>query len=181
MESATSSLTPVLLGLGSNLGNRLANLQAAVTQIAQRGVMSNIISSSVYESLPMGYIEQPTFLNCCITGMTKLDPLTLYQYLKKLEQLLGRQARPRWHPREIDLDIILYGDSIIETETLIIPHPRALERPFVLVPASEIVPDWFHPTAQATIAMLAQQFVRADGIKKTEFCIQLEHPGNGYS
>lgn len=174
MESPAPSLKPVLVGLGSNLGDRLANLQAAISQIAQRGFLCDIVCSSVYESLPMGYVEQPNFLNCCIAGKTALDPLALYRHLKSLERSLGRQDRPRWHPREIDLDIILYGNTRIESEILTIPHPRALERPFVMLPAAEIVPDWLHPTAQVTIARLAEQVARREGIKKTEFCIHIE-------
>ncbi|MCX7929724.1 MAG: 2-amino-4-hydroxy-6-hydroxymethyldihydropteridine diphosphokinase [Chlorobi bacterium] len=160
----------VLLALGSNLGNRLGYLCAAATLLDTEGIISDAACSSVYETVPVGYHQQPMFLNCCIAGATQLDPFELQRRLKDVEMHLGRQLRPRWHEREIDIDIVLYGTHIIATETLIIPHPGATERAFVLLPASEIVPNWIHPVTGCTVAELALR-VATDGVTKTDFCI----------
>ncbi|GIV54133.1 MAG: 2-amino-4-hydroxy-6-hydroxymethyldihydropteridine diphosphokinase [Candidatus Kapaibacterium sp.] len=163
-------VTPVLLSLGSNLGDRLAQLDAAVRSIRADGLLCSMRCSPVYETEPVGYHNQPRFLNCCIAGLTSLDPFVLHSHLKDLERRLGRRPRPRWHEREIDIDIILYGDNVIEHPQLVIPHPQTIERAFVLIPASDIVPSWIHPQAQQTIAALADT-VRDQPVCRTNFCI----------
>lgn len=156
MEIASSSIAVhVLLALGSNLGDRIGYLRAATAAIVEREYLDRIRCSPIYESAPLGYSEQPNFLNCCIAGTTSLPPAQLHSCLKALEVELGRQPRPRWHQREIDVDIILYGDLVLRTSELEIPHPRALERAFVLLPARAIASDWIFPGTGRTIGELA--------------------------
>ncbi len=158
MESASPIITePVLLSLGSNIGNRLGYLESALCAIVERNYLAELCCSPIYESAPVGYHDQPYFLNFCITGRTSLEPDQLHCKLKELERELGRQHRPRWHEREIDLDIILYGSRIHQSVHLEIPHPRALERAFVLIPACAIASDWIVPTSGRTIAEHAAQ------------------------
>jgi 2-amino-4-hydroxy-6-hydroxymethyldihydropteridine diphosphokinase len=158
MESASPVITePVLLALGSNIGDRLGYLKSAMCAIIERNYLVEVSCSPIYESAPVGYHNQPDFLNCCITGKTSLQPDQLYCKLKELELELGRQHRPRWHEREIDIDIILYGSRILQSVHLEIPHPRALERAFVLIPAQVIASDWIVPTSGRTIAEHAAQ------------------------
>lgn len=128
----------VFIALGSNLGDRLQNLARA------RELMSEFIKinteSSVYETPPWGVLEQPRFLNQVIRGSTTLAPLRLLYQLKRIEQEMGRVKSARYGPRIIDLDILLYGDRVIEYKRLQVPHPRMRERAFVLVPLVEIAP-----------------------------------------
>ncbi len=165
--------TPVLLSLGSNLGDRLTYIESAIELLTAKGSVISLICSPIYETEPVGYLDQPPFLNCCVTGVTSHDPLSLYWTLKQIEQHLGRAPRPRWHEREIDLDIILYGNQIIEHSDVVIPHPRALERAFVLIPAADIAPEWIHPVAQQTIAALAQA-IKSTSVRKTDFRIRCD-------
>lgn len=169
----TSSLTEhrVLIGLGSNLGDRLGFLRAAINAVETGGVLCSVVCSPVYESAPIGFRDQPDYLNCCIAGTTTLAPEHLHRVLAELERRLGRRIRPRWHEREIDLDIILYDDLVLESQSLTIPHPGAVERAFVLYPARDIVPDWVHPTEGATIAELAER-LPSQSLRKTDFCIR---------
>lgn len=156
MALASSPIaTRVLLALGSNLGDRIGYLHAAIAAILERGYLDRVRCSPIYESAPVGYSDQPDFLNCCITGMTCLPPDELHSCLKALEIELGRQRRPRWHQREIDVDLILYENLILQTSTLKIPHPQALERAFVLIPAQAIASDWIFPGTGRTIGELA--------------------------
>ncbi len=167
--------TPVLLSLGSNLGDRRTYIESAIELLTTSRTVVSLICSPIYETEPVGYRDQPLFLNCCVTGVTSHDPLSLYRTLKQIEQHLGRSPRPRWHEREIDLDIILYGNQIIEHSDVVIPHPRALERAFVLIPAADIAPEWIHPVAHQTIAALAQA-IESTSVRKTDFRVQCGIP-----
>ena len=131
------------LGLGSNLADRLANLQAALAALPP--AITILAASPVYETAPWGYRDQPAFLNQVVQASTALDPHALLAHLKAIESLLGRTPTFRYGPRLIDLDILLYDDLVLESTDLSIPHPRLHERAFVLVPLADLAPDLLHP------------------------------------
>ena len=144
----------VYLALGTNLGDRLANLTSAIQALPP--TLQPLAASRVYETPPWGYLDQPAFLNQVVQAQTELAPLDLLSWLKRLESDLGRQPGLRYGPRLIDLDILLYDDLQLETPTLTIPHPRLGERAFVLVPLADLAPD-LRPAGmgQAVSEMLA--------------------------
>lgn len=133
----------VYLGLGSNLGDRLGNLRTALRALEERMPIAK--KSSVYESLPHGVGEQPLYLNMVVQTTTDMPPRQLLALAKKIEQDLGRLPQSHQAPRPIDVDILLYGNHVYKDDDLIIPHPRAHERHFVLVPLEEIASFNFHP------------------------------------
>lgn len=138
-------MTPVLLGLGTNLGDRTANLHAAVNGLKR--FLNVTAVSPIYESDPMYETEQPAFLNIVVAAETGMTPRALLDALKRLEMRLGRlPTRPKG-PRVIDIDILFYGDRVVRTAELSIPHPGMAERAFVLAPASDIAPDWPCPAS----------------------------------
>jgi len=137
-------MTPIVyLGLGTNLGDRSANLKAGVDSISSIATM--ITCSSVYQTAPWGFTDQPDFYNQVIKIQSELPPLELLTKCKASEQAIGRQPSFRYGPRLIDIDILLYGELTLETPGLTIPHPRLIERAFMLVPLLEITPDLVHP------------------------------------
>ncbi|MEW5961322.1 MAG: GTP cyclohydrolase MptA [Chloroflexota bacterium] len=145
----------VYLALGSNLGNRRTNLIDAISQLRHKVVIELV--SSVYETEPAYVTDQPRFLNMVLRGSTRLPPEDLLRFLKSIERRMGRERTVRYGPRPIDLDILSYGDLQLESDELVIPHPRLTERAFVLVPLAEIAPDLILPGYQASIAALLQQ------------------------
>jgi 2-amino-4-hydroxy-6-hydroxymethyldihydropteridine diphosphokinase len=142
----------VYLALGTNLGDRPANLRAAITALSPD--VKVIAESKVYETPPWGVEDQPTFLNMAVKCETALEPESLLKYLKQLEVQLGREQSFRWGPRLIDIDILFCDNIILESESLIIPHPHLHERAFVLVPLTDIAPDFIHPVLKKTIKEL---------------------------
>jgi len=153
----------VYLALGSNLDNRLANLKQAVAALSPQ--MEVKAKSPVYETPPWGYEDQPRFLNQVIKVQTYLEPEPLLKHLKRLEVTLGRRESFQNGPRLIDIDILFYDDLILNTASLVIPHPRLHERGFVLLPLMDIDPDLVHPANQKSVReMLALSNI--EGIEK---------------
>ena len=150
----------VFLALGSNMGNRFANLKAAMNNLTPQ--MSVKSRSSVYETPPWGFTEQAPFLNQVLMVTTYLVPETLLSHLKRLETALGRIPNFQNGPRLIDLDILFFDDLVTDTLRLTIPHPRLQERAFVLVPLAEIAPDFVHPVSGKTITELLGNVDRSD-------------------
>ena len=143
----------VYLGLGSNMGDRQNNLDKAVDLLSQRLRLGKV--SSVYETDPVGNTDQPRFLNMVCQIHTRLTPEGLLALAKGIESKLGRTGKSN-APRPIDIDILLYGEHIMETAELVIPHPRMTERAFVLTPLADIAPEVVHPTTGKTIKELLE-------------------------
>lgn len=152
----------VLLGLGTNLGDRLANLRAAVDGL---GAFVEVEAASpIYETAPMYDTDQGPYLNMAVLGTTELEPRPLLDALKAMERNLGRTRSRRYGPRRIDLDIVFYGDRVVAEPGLEIPHPRLAERAFVLTPAADIAADWRHPETGRTVAEHLALLRNFDGI-----------------
>ncbi len=154
--------SPIYLALGSNLGDRVVNLETARKALAPR--IRVIRESPIYVTPPWGYTEQPDFLNQVIEVETLLHPIPLLHRLKTIEADMGRETTFRNGPRIIDLDILFYGQEVYEGELLQIPHPRLQERAFVLVPLNDLAPDFIHPVLNQSVGdMLAK--VDSTGVK----------------
>ncbi|HRE56630.1 MAG TPA: 2-amino-4-hydroxy-6-hydroxymethyldihydropteridine diphosphokinase [Candidatus Kapabacteria bacterium] len=150
-------MAEVVLSLGANLGNRAATLRAAISMMQETAILTHIVVSPLYETEPVGYTEQPSFLNCAVRGVCVLDPNDLAFSLRAIEHHFGRQSRPRWHERELDIDIILFGNTILSTEHLCIPHPRMTQRRFVLQPITDIAASMRHPILGKTMEQLLEE------------------------
>jgi 2-amino-4-hydroxy-6-hydroxymethyldihydropteridine diphosphokinase len=143
----------VYLALGSNLGDRLANLKQAIASLPPQ--LEVKARSRVYETPPWGYTDQPAFLNQVLKGNTYLQPELLLKHLKRLEVALGRVPSFQNGPRLIDIDLLFYNDLVLNTPSLVLPHPQVHERGFVLMPLMDIAPDFVHPVNKKTIRELA--------------------------
>src|ERR1700676_283650 len=155
----------VYLSLGSNTGDREANLRAAIAALPPAGVQVQQVSS-IYETEPVDYLDQPWFLNCVLEAETDLKPPALLQALRAIELQLGNKKEFAKGPRKIDLDILLYGSETIATPYLRVPHPRMLQRRFVLTPLAEIAPNLQHPSWPATAAELLQSLADASQVRR---------------
>jgi 2-amino-4-hydroxy-6-hydroxymethyldihydropteridine diphosphokinase len=151
-EESGSAVATAYIALGSNLGDRLAALQRAVDALDAYGTV--VAVSSLYDTVPVGYVDQPTFLNAAVQFETALSPAALLAALHQIEADNGRVRTFLNAPRTLDLDLLLYDDIIINGPTLIVPHPRLHERAFVLAPLSEIARDARHPVLNRTITDL---------------------------
>jgi 2-amino-4-hydroxy-6-hydroxymethyldihydropteridine diphosphokinase len=142
----------IYLALGTNLGDRPANLRAALAALPP--VVMLLESSPIYETPPWGVTDQPAFLNMVIKGKTRLEAQNLLKHLKFLETQLGRLPSIRYGPRKIDIDLLFYDDILLNTPELTIPHPRLHERAFVLIPLADLAPELVHPAFGKTVRQL---------------------------
>ena len=151
------------LGIGSNIGDRDANLREALARLETDGI-SIVRRSSLYETAPREVLDQPWFLNAVVEAKTELFPLQLLARIRNVEHEMGRRRVTPKGPRNIDIDILFYGRSLIQSAELEVPHPRIGERRFVLEPLAEIAPEFRHPgngkTASEMLAALEPQGVR---------------------
>ena len=155
----------VYLGLGTNIGDRQANLSRALKLLGERLKIEKV--SSIYETEPVGYADQPKFLNAVCSVKTNIGPLQLLSLVKGIEANMGREAGFRNGPRSIDIDIILYSDMSMIDPELTIPHPRMNERAFVLIPLMEIAPaDLIHPFTRERLRDLAARVGGREGVRK---------------
>ena len=147
----------VYLGLGSNIGDRIEYLAAAIIGIAdfEMTVVDEI--SGVYVTEPVGNVPQNDFLNLCISVKTGLDHLSFHRRMKVLEEIIGRTESVRWGPREIDIDLLFFDSLIVNSELLTIPHKEIINRKFVLLPLSEIAPALIHPVYKKNIEELNEE------------------------
>jgi 2-amino-4-hydroxy-6-hydroxymethyldihydropteridine diphosphokinase len=153
----------VYLSLGSNVGDREAQLQGAVTRLAAIGRVTAV--SSLYETEPVEFTEQPWFLNCAVALDTSQTPQQLMTSILRIEQEMGRRRVQNKGPRAIDIDILLFDDAVVDSPEVRIPHPALHQRRFVLEPLAEIAPEVRHPVLHKTIrelrdALLPEQIVR---------------------
>lgn len=144
----------VFLGLGSNLGNRIDYIEKAINEIGSLKDTKIINKASFYETEPWGFKEQPDFINSAVEIETTLSAEELFAGVKGIEQKLKRQNKGRWQEREIDIDILFYGNEIVHTEKINIPHKEIEKRKFVLIPMNELAPDFIHPVFNETIGEL---------------------------
>jgi len=143
VTAGSEQRSTVWLGLGTNLGERRSNLAAALARLSSAVIIEAV--SNVYESEPIGFTDQPVFWNLVARARTALGPDELLVTVKQVEAALGRRPAIRWGPRLIDIDILLYDDLVTSGREVEIPHPRMLERAFVLRPLVEIDPELYHP------------------------------------
>ncbi|MBI5344654.1 MAG: 2-amino-4-hydroxy-6-hydroxymethyldihydropteridine diphosphokinase [Deltaproteobacteria bacterium] len=160
----------VFISIGSNLGDRTDNCRKAIEDVQRSGRVSIIRESSFYETEPWGGVVQPPFVNCVVELSTDLPPEELLGFLKAVEFKRGRDLsnEERWGPRVIDLDIIFYGESVISQKGLVIPHPHAHERAFVLAPLCEIAPDFIHPVLKERVSGLLLAVEGKGGVRRLE-------------
>jgi 2-amino-4-hydroxy-6-hydroxymethyldihydropteridine diphosphokinase len=156
--------TTLYFSLGSNLGNRWHHLERAVCALESLITITQI--SPVYETIPWGPVEdQPLFLNACLEAITTEQPEIVLPAVKRLERTLGRDQSQKWGPHEIDIDLLFYGDLVVQIGDRTIPHRQIRKRPFVLCPLADIAPDFIHPEHQKSImALLAE--ADTSGIKR---------------
>jgi len=154
----------VYLSLGSNVGDRVANLNSAIERLRTLGEIEKV--SAFYETEPVEFVNQPWFLNCVVMLDTEKMPKQLLAGILDVEQHMGRRRTQKKGPRAIDIDILLFGNSIIDTKGLTIPHPALHERRFVLEPLAEIAPDVRHPAFKRTIRELRDALPPGQAVRK---------------
>jgi len=170
MSTAIDQFHNVIIAAGSNLEDKLENCRRGIAALHRSGKLEVVSQSGFYLTEPVGYADQPWFINAVLLARTHLSPLDLLRFLKQMERQSGRiDCGIRNGPRVLDFDIIFFNDWVIESKTLIVPHPRMQERGFVLKPLSEIAPAWIHPVFQKTTRQLL-----ADMGDCHETCISME-------
>ncbi len=156
-------MTTVYIALGTNLGDRERNLERALERLGTRVHIT--CRSTVYETEPWGVTDQPRFLNMVVEADTELEAEGLLAFIKDVERELGRTPGPRYGPRVLDLDILLYGSERMATEDLVVPHPRLAERRFVLVPLTELAPDLMVPGLGASARELLSRLPDDESVR----------------
>lgn len=151
----------VYLGLGSNLGDREANLRRALELLSANVKVAKV--SPTYDTAPVGNADQPRFLNLVCEAKTPLSPPHLLTFVKSIEKRMGRVNDPPNSPRLIDIDILFYSNLVLELPTLVIPHPRLTKRAFVLAPLADIAPDLKHPVSGKTVRQMLKELERTAG------------------
>ncbi len=146
-------MNKVFLGLGSNVGNKSENLKQAINSFRCDNRFENLEVSSIYETEPYGEIEQENFYNGVLSFFTNLDVEEVFKITKEFEKVIGRKKRKTWGPREIDIDILLFGNLVFENEKITIPHRDLLNRDFVIVPLLELDEEIIHPVKNKKIKM----------------------------
>ena len=160
------------LSLGSNLGNREQNLEEAVRRASTLGRV--VAVSSFYATEPVEVTDQPWFLNCVLALETTAEPAQLMRELLRIEHEMGRQRLVKKGPRSIDIDILLFGNAVVNTPDLTIPHPEMTRRRFVLEPLAEIAPELLHPVSQKTVTRLLAELAPGQRVQKYEPGIRAE-------
>ena len=159
------SMNKAYIGLGTNMGDREANLRDALLELGAMPEIEIVSLSSIYETDPVGYIDQGNFLNLVVCVHTELDAQSLLTACMEIEQKLGRKREIRWGPRTIDLDILLYNQENIVTKNLIVPHPRMLERAFVIIPLVEIDKDIVLPNMEKPLREVMEDLPEKEGVR----------------
>ena len=155
----------VFLGIGSNVGNRARFIQAALRKLRETASVRIVKISSIYETEPVGVKEQDSFLNAALQAQTSLSVRDFHGRIKSIEREVGRLERVRWGPREIDLDILLFGQQVVDEANLKIPHPEMQKRRFVLQPLAEIGADVIHPVIGKTMKELLLECVDPSAVE----------------
>ena len=167
MEQLNDEMVTAYLGLGSNLGDRRVSLREAIIGVSDPEALTVVATSSIYETAPWGYTDQPDFLNCVVEVETRYSPVELLERIERVEQEIGRTPTWRYGPRLIDVDILLYGNVYLRLSDpdLTIPHPRMEQRAFVMIPLAEIAGDVVHPVLQRTISDIAANVDEQTGVR----------------
>ncbi len=160
------------VGVGSNVGDRLAFVSKALVALNVTEGIRIVAVSSVYETEPYGRLDQPSFINAVAELEVDMSPADLLRVLKSIEDRLGRTRRERWGPREIDLDILFFGDLVIQERTVSIPHPDLASRRFVLVPLAELAPHYVDPKSGLTVSDLLKGCPDQSQVAKTVHTIE---------
>ena len=158
----------IYIGIGANLGDREKTLQEATDILNAKPEIAVVAASAVYETDPVGVVDQPYFLNAVLQVHTSLSARNLLNCLLAIERKFGRLRETRWGPRTLDLDILLYGDAIINLPGLQVPHPHLHERAFVLVPLCDLKPDLKHPVLGQSIQSLTESLGMDLSVRKIE-------------
>jgi GTP cyclohydrolase-4 len=164
IERQEGNAVTVYLGLGANLGNRQQNISRAIEMLSRRVHVEQV--SSYYETEPEGYSQQPRFLNAVCEATTTLAPEELLSTAKEIEAAMGRKPSFRDAPRPIDVDILFYGERVIRSPQLVVPHPHVEERAFVLVPLEEIASELAHPVSGRTVKEMLRDLGTIEGVTK---------------